>query len=77
MVCYNTELKKTLGWEVFIDQCGKRRGLVLHSCIVSHSVVITSREVLLMALVPDKKKPDEYSRLSIPLSDKGEEVHFG
>ena len=77
MVCYNAELKRTLGREVCIDQCGKRWGVVVHSYIVSHSVAITSREVLLTVLVPDKSKLDEYSRLSILLSGKREEVHFG
>jgi hypothetical protein len=62
---------------VCIDQCGKRRGLVLHSCIVSYIVAIVNRLVLLMALVPDERNLDEYSRLSIPLSGKREEVHFG
>jgi hypothetical protein len=62
---------------VCIDQCGNRRGLVLHSCIVSHIVAIVNRLVLLMALVPDERNLDEYSRLSIPLSGKREEVHFG
>jgi hypothetical protein len=71
MVCYNTELQRILGWEVCIDQCGKKRGVVLHSYIVSHSVTITGREVLLMPPVLDKRKLDKYSRLSIPLSGKG------
>ena len=60
-----------------IDQCGNRRGLVLHSCIVSHIVAITNRLVLLMSLSPGKSKMGEYFRLSIPLAGKGEEVHFG
>jgi hypothetical protein len=62
---------------VCIDQCGNRWGVVLHSCIVSHIVAIVNRLVLLMALVPDERNLDEYSRLSIPLSGKREEVHFG
>ena len=62
---------------MFIDQCGNIRGLVLHSCIVTHIVVITNRLVLLTSLPLGKRKLEEYSRLSIALSGKGEEVHFG
>jgi len=62
---------------VYIDQCGNRRGVVLHSCIVSHIVAITNSLVLLTSLSPGKRKLEEYSRLSIPLAGKGEEVHFG
>jgi hypothetical protein len=51
--------------------------VVLHSFIVSHIVAITNRLVLLTSLAPDIRKLDEYSRLSIPLSGRGEEVHFG
>ena len=62
---------------MFIDQCGNIRGLVLHSCIVSHTVAITNRLVLLTSLFPGKRNLEEYFRLSIPLSGKGEEVYFG
>jgi len=62
---------------VYIDQCGNERGLVLHSCIVSHIFAITNRVVLLTLLFPGKKNLEEYSRLPIVLSGKGEEVHFG
>lgn len=51
--------------------------MVLHFCSVSHCVAITNREVLLMPLVSDKRELDEYSCLSISLSGKKEEVHFG
>ena len=60
-----------------IDQCENRWGLVLHSCIVSHIVAITNRLVLLASIFPGKRNLEEYSRLSIPLSGKGGEVHFG
>ncbi len=70
-------LKRTLGREAHIDQCGNRRGLVLHSCILSSIVDITNRLVLLTSLIPRRKKLDEYSCLSIPLSNEGEEVYFG
>jgi len=53
------------------------RGLVLHSCIISHIVATTNRLILLISLFPGKRKLEEYSRLSIPLSGKAEEVHFG
>jgi hypothetical protein len=62
---------------VCIDHCGNKRGVVLNSCIVSHIVAIKNRLVLLTSLFPDKKNLEEYSRLSIPLSGKVEEVHFG
>jgi len=62
---------------VFIDQCGNKKAWVLHSCVVSHIVAITNRLVLLTSLFPGKRKLEEYSRLSILLSGKGEEVHFG
>jgi len=51
--------------------------MALHSCIFSHIVAITNRLVLLTSLFPGKIKLEEYSRLSIPLSGKGEEVRFG
>jgi len=66
-----------LGREVCIDQCENRQGLVLHSCGVSRIVAITNRVFLLTLLFPGKRALEEYSRLSIPLSGKGEEVHFG
>ena len=59
-----------------IDQCESRWGGVLHSCIVSHIVASANILVRLTSLFPGKIKPEEYSRLSIPLSGKGEEVHF-
>jgi len=62
---------------VCIDQCGNIRGVVLHSCIVSHIVAITNRLVLLTPLSPGESKLEEYSRSSIPLSSKAEEVYFG
>ena len=60
-----------------IDQCGNNKGVVLHSCIISHIVAITNRLVLLTSLFPGKRKLEEYSRLPISLSGKGKEVHFG
>ena len=62
---------------MFIDQCGNKRGVVLHSCVVSHIVAITGRLILLTLLSPGKEGLEEYSRLPILLSGKGEEVHFG
>jgi hypothetical protein len=62
---------------VYIDQCVNKRGLVLYSGIVSHIVAITNRLVLLTLPFPGKGNLEEYFRLSIPLSDEREEVHFG
>jgi hypothetical protein len=62
---------------VCIDQCGNKKGWVLHSCIVSHIVAITNRLVLLTSLFPAKRNLEEYSRLPIHLSGTAEEVHFG
>jgi len=70
-------MKRILGREVCIGQCGNKRGVVLNSGIVSHIVAITNRLVLLTSPFPGKRNLEEYSRLSIPLSGKGEEVHFG
>jgi hypothetical protein len=61
---------------VYIDQCGNKWSVVLHSCIVSHIVAITNRLVLLTSLFPDTRGLEEYPHLSIPLSGKGEEVRF-
>jgi len=70
-------VKKALGREVYIDQCRNKRGLVLHHGIISHIVAITNRLLLLTSFFPGKRMLEKYSRLSIPLSARGEEVHFG
>ena len=70
-------MKKALGREVYIDQCRNKRGLVLHSGIVSHIVAITNRLLLLISFFTGKRMLEEYSRFSIPLSGEREEVHFG
>jgi hypothetical protein len=62
---------------VYINQCGNGRGVVLHSSIISHIVAITNRLLLLTSFFPGKRVLEKYSRLSIPLSARGEEVHFG
>jgi hypothetical protein len=61
---------------VHIDQCRNKKGLVLHSCIASHILDIATRVIRLTSLFPGERKAEEYSRLPIPLSGKGKEVHF-
>jgi hypothetical protein len=62
---------------VYIDRCGNERGVVLHSCIVSHIFAITNRLILLISPFPGKGNLEEYSRLPIVLFGVREEVHFG
>jgi hypothetical protein len=61
---------------VHIDQCGNRRGLVLHSCIASHTFDIATRVILLTSFFSGERKADEYSRLPISSFNEGEEVCF-
>ena len=79
MVCYNTGRSRRELWDgkCVLTSAGNKRGVVLHSCIVSHIVAITNGLVLLTSVFLGKRNLEEYSRLPIALFGEGEEVHFG
>ena len=60
-----------------IDQCGNGWCVDLYSHIISNIVFITKELLLLKSFFPGKRMLERYSLLTVPLSGKAEEVHFG